>query len=755
VGYTALMNTDEKQAAEKRKKHREVFENKHEIFHGEILQYFGDGTLSVFQSGVEAVECAIEIQKDLNQENGIPLRIGLHIGDIVFDGTDIYGDGVNIASRIESIGVAGGILLSGKLNDELENHAHISTLSLGYFSLKNISKPVEVFSVINGGVNVPEKHALRGEEKEEGKSIVVLPFVNMSTDPENEYFSDGMTEEIINALTRVEGLKVIARTSAFAFKNKNIDVRDIGQQLGVSSVLEGSIRKAKNRVRITAQLINAKDGTHFWSENFDRNLDDLFALQDEVSLLIADQIRENFGHFNVQEHLVSTQTKSTEAYELFLKGRFYQLQWDPQSWRQAIECYDLSIQKDPQFARSYYGNLQCYGLMAASGYMPAEEGFAKAAQNFLIARDLDTQSAEYSMSIIGRSLWMDWDFQLAYEQLEEALASHPRHGDSLEAMTELLLANGHFDRAVHYIERAIEVDPLSPNHHYTLANIHYMQRKFEMALVHLKKALSIRRQFPLAIALKAFCLIWLNKREMFNEMVDKVDNPKMLSLLFDVINTDKKDLTEELQFQWSDITEEKNQLLPYKLFILANSEHQTKAVELLGEYIQQKRLQIINFHQEPFLEKLRAHEKFQSFIFPELNLTEKKNASASQAKSTKLNAPDLLVQKAKLLQFLENEKPYLNSQLSLNSLAQSLELSPNQLSLLINETMHVNFNEFINTYRLEIFKKKVFDEKNKHLTLLALAYESGFNSKSVFNAFFKKMEGLSPRAWIKKMTSEQ
>ena len=218
VGYTALMQKDEKTAADIRAHHRKEFQQYHEKYHGEILQYFGDGTLSVFKSGVEAVECAIAIQNALKKGEPVPLRIGLHIGDIVFDGTDIYGDGVNLASRIESMSVAGAVLLSGKLNDELNNHKQISTISLGYFELKNIKNPIEVFAVANEGIKVPERSELKGKQKQQTKSIAVLPFVNMSSDKENEYFSDGMTEEIINALAKIKGLKVTSRTSSFFFK---------------------------------------------------------------------------------------------------------------------------------------------------------------------------------------------------------------------------------------------------------------------------------------------------------------------------------------------------------------------------------------------------------------------------------------------------------------------------------------------------------------------------------------------------------
>ena len=192
------------------------------------------------------------------------------------------------------------------------------------------------------------------------KSIAVLPFVNMSADPENEYFSDGITEEIINALTTVKGLKVIARTSSFAFKNKNIDVRTIGNQLGVSTVLEGSVRKVNNRVRITAQLINANDGTHFWSKNFDRDLKDIFALQDEISLLIADQIRENFGHLEIQEHLIEPPTQNMEAYNLYLKGRYQHLMWDGQGIANAVELYEQCVTIDPTFALPYFGLAYSY-----------------------------------------------------------------------------------------------------------------------------------------------------------------------------------------------------------------------------------------------------------------------------------------------------------------------------------------------------------------------------------------------------------
>ena len=237
------------------------------------------------------------------------------------------------------------------------------------------------------------------------KSIAVLPFVNMSNDIDNEYFCDGITEEIINALTKVKSLKVIARTSSFTFKGKNIDIREIGKQLNVNTILKGSIKKVKNKVRITAQLIDVKDGIHFWSKKYDRELTNIFDLEDEISLAIADEVRNNFGHFEVQEHLVKQPTNNIDAYQLFLKGRSLQLKWTPSSLKEAIAFYNQAIELDKNYAKAYYANLQCYGLLAMWGYMPYKEAMDLAVSNLLIAKEIDTTLPEYPMSFVGKFFW--------------------------------------------------------------------------------------------------------------------------------------------------------------------------------------------------------------------------------------------------------------------------------------------------------------------------------------------------------------
>ena len=592
----------------------------------------------------------------------------------------------------------------------------------------------------------PDNFTLRSNSK---KSIVVLPFVNMSADPDNEYFSDGITEEIINALTKVDGLKVIARTSSFAFKGKHVDVREIGRQLNVSAVLEGSVRKVQNRVRITAQLINAEDGTHFWSKNFDREMEDIFALQDEISLLIASQIRENFGHFDIQEHLVSEPTRNMLAYELYLKGHYYMLKWDAESTRQAIKYFEASVAQDSKFARAYYGLVQSYGPLTAWGYIPAEEGLPKVIENFMIARDLDKSLPEYGMSYIGKSFWMDWDFQATFNQLSETLEQHPNYTDGLEAMADLFMSQGYWPQAEKYINRAMDLNPLSANHFYTYAHISYYQKKFEQALELAEKALYINSQFVLASELKTLCLLWLNRRKAFEQFIAGAEDEAIKMLYFEVINSRKNKLPDETLQNWKSGAAYKEQMVPYELFILANAGYSEEALELLKKYIDQKRAQIINFRQDPSLETLREFDEFYQLHISNFSFYEEKEIN-EKLQENKAISSELDGQMKKLMDLIEDEKPYLDAQLSLGSLAENLQLHPNKLSYLINEKTGINFNEFINQFRLANFKEIALNKNNAHLTILGLAYESGFNSKTVFNAYFKKMENTTPGNWLKK-----
>jgi TolB-like protein/AraC-like DNA-binding protein len=583
------------------------------------------------------------------------------------------------------------------------------------------------------------------------KSIAVLPFVNMSNDTDNDYFCDGITEEIINALTKVKGLKVIARTSSFAFKGKDIDIRQIGNQLNVGTILEGSIKKSQDRVRITAQLIAVADGTHYWSKRFDRELIDIFDLEDEISLSIADEVRNNFGHFEVQDRLIKQPTSSIDAYQLFLKGRSLQLQWTPESIKEAISYYDKAIALDDRYAKAYYANLQCYGLLAMWGYMPYQEAMDLAISNLLIAKEIDTSLPEYPLSFVGKFFWGEWDFKNAYIHINKVLEINPNHIDGLEAMAELCLALGFFDRALKYAHKLLEVDPLSANNHYTLAHIYYYQRQFDKALETVNYTLTLNPQLELAHHLKCFCLIWLNSAAEFETFIKNTSLKEEKHVLFQLVNNKGVKLPDELIKKWSQSPKEDTMLVPYDVFILSNSKYKDLAFSILQDMVNQRRGQVINFRQEPFLQALHADPRFLKLHESNLvikDLTSSQDDEAKQSISILDNA-QIARLKAELLAYFAEEEPYLNPQLSLKFVADILELNTNKISYLINKAFHLNFNDFVNSYRLKHFKSIALDPKNAHLTILGLAYDSGFNSKSVFNTYFKKTEGITPKAWLK------
>lgn len=494
VGYTALMQQNEAAAAGVRSRHREVFDRHHKLFHGEILQYFGDGTLSVFQSGVEAVSCAVAIQQALQRDEPLPLRIGLHLGDVVFDGTDIYGDGVNLASRIESMGVAGAVLLSGKLNDELKNQPQLTTRSLGHFEFKNISDPVEVFAVDSEGLVLPARSELKGKQERPAKSIAVLPFVNIGDREENEYFSDGMTEEIINALSKIKTLKVTSRTSSFFFKNKNIPVPEIARELNVSTILEGSIRLWGRKMRITAQLIDAKADVHFWSETFDRPIDDIFAVQDEISLLIAGKLREHIGHFDIEDHLVDNPGVRVDIYQRYLKSRYHLLKMTKADLDLGMSILRGIIREQTDYALAHLGLHLGYTLLGTIGLIPAGEAFAKGRPHLDKAIALDPELPECQMHLAWISFLQDWDLPAAYRHLNKALQIRPVV-DFYQSMASILVAEGKFKAALHYIETALQLDPLSSINYHLKGFIYYVQDRYEKAIIHFRKSLSLQSGF--------------------------------------------------------------------------------------------------------------------------------------------------------------------------------------------------------------------------------------------------------------------
>ena len=524
VGYTELMQQDEQLAKKNRDHHRAVLEDCILDHRGNVIQYYGDGSLSIFGSAIEAVKCAIAIQKRLLQDPKVPLRIGLHLGDIVYDDEGAYGDAVNLAARIESLASPGSVMMSDRVNDELQSHPGIETVSLGKHDLKHIKRPVEVFAVKHKELSVPTLSSIKTKTGSSSRSIAVLPFVNMSGDVDNEYFSDGITEEIINALARVEGLNVTSRTSAFAFKKMNKDIRDIGADLNVSHVLEGSVRRAANQVRITAQLINTRDGFHIWSEVFDRDLEDIFQVQDEISKKIAAKLKENVKDIAATEKLVQQGTDNVRAYNHYLKGKYYWHKWTPESVIKSIKQFNLALELCPDYSEAYAGLAMCYSYLGAIGQMPSQKAYEKAEKAALKSLKYDDRIPASHTALALVKILLHWDFKGAAKYFEKALALGPESPNVKQAYALFLKVQGKNKQAIRILKEALVQDPFSLTINAELARAYLNAGKNEKALGQFNKTLDLDSNFRTAIEGKGWAYVALGEYEKAEEIFEGYRN---------------------------------------------------------------------------------------------------------------------------------------------------------------------------------------------------------------------------------------
>ena len=529
TGYTALMQDNEHFARQKRKRFREVLEAAVANHDGKILQNYGDGSLCIFNSALNSVNCAISIQQQLQLEPKVELRIGIHTGDVVMEDESIFGDGVNLASRSESMAVPGGIFISEKVYDEIKNHEHIKTRDLGFVELKNVKQPIHLFAIANNGIVVPSREELKGKTKQPSNRLAVLPFVNMSADPENEYFSDGITEELLNALTKVDGLQVTSRTSAFAFKGKHDDVREIAIKLNVDKILEGSVRKAGNRVRITTQLINAADGYHIWSENYDRDLTDIFVVQDEISSIIANRLRENLSLSKQTEQLVKAPTKNIEAYTLFLKGLYFRSKITPADMLKAIDLFEQAIQLEPNYAEAYAYIAGTYSYLGATGQVKPEKAFKIVNEYSEKALQLNDKIAESHLAKANAHMFYKWDPKAAYESLQKAILLSPAHSEAHDVLGLFYIVVGQKHKAIKVLEKASELDPLAPHLNHLLAEAYIMNLQFDDGIRIADRLLEMNPQMRIALETKGWCYglkgDWEKAAEYFREVHRLTNHP--------------------------------------------------------------------------------------------------------------------------------------------------------------------------------------------------------------------------------------
>ncbi len=589
------------------------------------------------------------------------------------------------------------------------------------------------------------------------KSIAVLPFVNMSASEENEFFCDGITEEIINALAKIEGLKVTSRTSAFFFKGKNIPISEIGPQLGVSSVLEGSVRLSGKNMRITAQLIQAKEDFHFWSETWDRQMDNIFEVQDEISLLIADKLREHYGHFEIQEHLVVQQTNNLDAYTLFLKGRFHFNKWNPEDVEKAMQFYQQALELDPHHANSLVGLADSNSFLATTGFISYEEGWGKCAELTNQALELNDQLPSAHYQLANLAFFVAADFSQSFSHIQKALALNPNHVESQQFMSFLYIVSGKKELARKHLNLALSIDPLSQETQFFSAYLDYMLEDFTGSLRKLDACLEANPKNIPAHIVKTNCLLMMGKHHEVIHYFDAI--PSEIIVPAEKIGTmalayaagkDEDNTAKYLKMLHELVSDEDGFTADTFVFLIYGQTHQKdRAFDWVSRAMEKHHPLLLLRFADPLMNSIKDDPRyfdFQQQLYP----PELFNAKVGDKdKKALLDEKTAVHFKEKLLSHFDKEASYLNPDLSLRSLADQLDIHPNQLSWLLNESLGKNFNEFINHYRVEAFKHIAKDPAKSHITVLGLAYESGFNSKTVFNTYFKKETGLTPKQFLK------
>jgi adenylate cyclase len=516
VGYTAMMQEDEALALQLRNKLKKKLENEVIAHHGRILEFKGDGALCSFNSAIEGVRAALALQLDMQTSPLVPVRIGMHTGDVVVDGDNIYGDGVNIASRMESFAVPGSIFISGKVYDDIKNQKDIHAVSLGNYALKNVKEEVEIFAISNPGIQIPELYSLEGKGKKIlQKSILVLPFVNMSTDPEQEYFSDGLTEELILNLSRIKDMRVISRTTSMQYKATTKDIKTIGKEAGVSYIMEGSVRKYGNDVRITAQFIDANKDSHLWAETYRGTMEDIFDIQEKVSVKIVEALRMQLTTEEKQT-LQKRFTENSEAYQLYLQGRYFWSRRSEEGLKTAIRFFEKALEKDPNYALAWAGLADTYSLMGEYTNISRRELYPKQMAAVNKALEIDNRLAEAHISLAISLMLNEWDWINSEKEYKIGIELNPNYATGHHWYAEWLLFNGKFNEAFREISLAVELDPVSQGILKDKGIHFYYNQQYDEAIDIAMKTLDLDPNF--APVYRLLSLAYQGKR-MFNKAI--------------------------------------------------------------------------------------------------------------------------------------------------------------------------------------------------------------------------------------------
>jgi TolB-like protein/class 3 adenylate cyclase/Tfp pilus assembly protein PilF len=469
VGFTTLGQENESTALELLERHRQLLRPLFSKHAGHEIKTMADAFLVEFASALEATLCAIDIQNTIHSRNlergeKLQVRIGIHVGDVVHQGGDVLGDAVNVASRIVPLAAPGGICISEQVQDHIKNKISYPLAKLEATRLKNLVEPIDVYQVVLpwGRKEIDSKVAPQLDRHR----IAVLPFANMSPDPNEDYFADGMTEELISTLSGISGISVISRTSVMMFKKNPKPAREIAADLEAGTLLEGSVRKAGNKVRITVQMIDSKADRPVWSRSYDRNLDDVFSIQSDISQTVADQLKIQLLPTEKQ-NLLRVPTTNTEAHTLYMKGRHFvnergTVQSPKDAFYKAIDYFEQATKRDPHYAAAYAGLSDCYQLLGNWGLLQSEVAVQKGMEYAVKALELDDSLAEAHTSMAVALSNQKWDWEGAEREYKRALTLNPSYSTAHHWYAiHLLVPQRRWDEGVKEMKEAEKLDPFS------------------------------------------------------------------------------------------------------------------------------------------------------------------------------------------------------------------------------------------------------------------------------------------------------
>jgi adenylate cyclase len=670
VGYSALSQRNDKLALELLEEHRELLREIFPRFNGTEIKTIGDGFLVEFNSALEAAQCAMAIQRTLAKRNAdaqaerqIQVRIGIHIGDVVHRAGDVYGDGVNIASRIEQLASAGGICVSMDVERQIRNALEARFEKLAPTELKNISVPMDLFRIV---LPWEERAQTAGTARQEQtrvgrrslpisaliwigaitltvgavwwlghrgakiagapspvtmvsqKSIAVLPFENLSRDPDNAYFAEGVRDELLSRLSKVGGLKVISIRSTQQVSGLLNDVPETARKFGVANVLQGSVQRSADQVRVNVQLIKAENVAHLWADTFDRKLTDIFAVESEIARTIAATLQARLTG-SEQNAIAARPTENTQAYQLYLKGRFFWNKRTSEDLKKAVDYFNQAIVADPKYALAYVGLADTYVIMPFYAAGPPEDCYPKAKAAAKKALEFDGTLSEAHASLAYILHVYDLDFDGSEKEFQRAIELNPNYATAHHWYgIELLASLGRFDQAILEVKRGLELDPLSLPINGALGRIYYLARRYDEAIEQLRKTLEMNPDFYYAHWILGSALVGNAATAAGIEEYQKAralsDDPLVLGLLGRAYASSGNTMeAEKILNQLNELS--KTRYVPAYSFALVylglgNKEETLRWIEKSN----QDHADLVYFKVEPLLDPLRGDPRFEALL---------------------------------------------------------------------------------------------------------------------------------------------